>query len=64
MILGELNRVLNDWWELEEVEDNGDGNRIRLATKSRVDYFNEHLADTVSFITQDNSKIIIFMSRY
>ena len=64
MILGELNRVLDDWCEIEVVEDNGDGNRILLSTKSKVDYFNKHLADTVSFITQENNKIIIFTERY
>ena len=64
MILGELNRVLDDWCEIEVVEDNGDGKRIPLSTKSKVDYFNEHLTDTVSFITQENNKIIIFTERY
>lgn len=64
MILGELNRILDDWCEIKVVEDNGDGNRISLSTKSKVDYFNEHLADTVSFITQENNKIIIFTERY
>lgn len=64
MILGELNRVLDDWCEIEIVEDNGDGNRIPLSTKSKVDYFNEHLADTVSFITQESNKIIIFTEKY
>ena len=64
MILGELNRVLDDWCEIEVVEDNGDGKRIPLSTKSKVDYLNEHLADTVSFITQENNKIIIFTERY
>lgn len=64
MILGELNRVLDDWCEIEIVEDNGDGDRIPLSNKSKVDYFNEHLADTVSFITQENNKIIIFTEKY
>ena len=64
MILGELNRVLDDWCEIEIVEDNGVRNRISLSTKSKVDYFNKHLADTVSFITQENNKIIIFTERY
>lgn len=64
MILGELNRVLDDWCEIEVVENDGDGNRIPLSNKSKVDYFNEHIPDTVSFITQENNKIIIFTQRY
>lgn len=64
MVLGELNRVLDDWCEIEIVENNGDGNRIPLSNKSKVDYFNKHIPDTVSFITQENNKIIIFTQRY
>jgi len=64
MTLGELNRILDDWCEVEVVENNGDENRIPLSTKSKIDYFNKHLADTVCFITQENNKIIIFTERY
>ena len=64
IILGELNRALDDWCEIEIDEDNGDANRIPLSTKSKVEYFNEHLGDRVSFITQENNKIIIFTERY
>lgn len=60
MTLGELNRILDDWCEIEIVEENGDGERHELTTKTKVDYFEEHWMDEVTFITQSNEKIVIF----
>lgn len=63
MILGELNRILDDWCEVKVVPNDGSGEEIDLTTKSKVDYFNEHKFDEVTFITQRDGNIVIFTER-
>lgn len=63
MTLGELNRILDDWCEVKVVLNDGSGEEIDLTTKSKVDYFNEHEFDEVTFITQRDGNIVIFTER-
>ena len=43
MTLGELNRILDDWCDVKVVPNDGNGDELNLTTKSKVDYFNEHV---------------------
>lgn len=63
MTLDELNRILDDWCEIKVIPNNGSGEEIDLTTKSKVDYFNEHELDEVTFITQRDGNIVIFTER-
>ncbi len=63
MTLGELNRILDDWCEVKVVLNDGSGDELNLTTKSKVDYFNEHEFDEVTFITQRDGNIVIFTER-
>ena len=63
MTLDELNRILDDWCEIKVIPNNGSGEEIDLTTKSKVDYFNEHKFDEVTFITQRGGNIVIFTER-
>ena len=63
MTLGELNRILDDWCEVKVVPNDGSGEELNLTTKSKVDYFNEHESDEVTFITQRDENIVIFTER-
>ena len=64
MTLGELNRILDDWCDVKVVPNNGDGDELNLTTKSKVDYFNEHEFDEVTFITQREGHIVVFTERW
>ena len=61
--LDELNRMLDDWCDVKVVPNNGDGDELNLTTKSKVDYFNEHEFDEVTFITQRDGHIVVFTER-
>ena len=63
MTLGELNRILDDWYEVKVVPNDGSGDELDLMAKSKVDYFNEHEFDEVTFITQRDGNIVIFTER-
>ena len=63
MTLGELNRILDAWCEVKVVPTDGSGDELNLTTKSKVDYFNEHEFDEVTFITQRDKNIVIFTER-
>lgn len=63
MTLGELNRILDDWCGAKVVPNNGDGDELDLTAKSKVDYFNEHKFDEVTFITQRDGNIVVFTER-
>ena len=63
MTLGELNRILDDWCDVKVVPNNGDGDELDLTTKSKVDYFNEHEFDEVTFITQRDGRVLLKFRR-
>ncbi len=63
MILGELKGILDDWCKIKVVENNGEGKEYNLTTKTKVDYFNEHSTDEVTFITQNKNKITVWTER-
>ena len=63
MTLGELNRILDDWCGVKVVLNNGDGDELDLTTKSKVNYFDEHKFDEVTFITQRDGNIVVFINK-
>lgn len=60
MTLGELNRILDDWCDIKVVQNDGEGEAFEVTTKDKVDYFNEHSADKVTYISQDKGKILVW----
>lgn len=60
MTLGELNSILDDWCKVKIIQNNGEGKEYELTTKTKVEYFNDHAEDLITFITQKKNKIIIF----
>lgn len=52
--LKDLNPILDDHEETTLFTRNGEGNEFTLVCKSKVDYFNKHGEDSVSFVIRNN----------